>query len=110
MTKTILAALGMALALPLAAAAAEIHGTVSEDGKPVAKGVGLKLDCGGTTASATTDEFGGYSLKVTATGDCTLSIDYKGASGSLKVAVYDKPSRYDIAVKQESGKLALSRK
>jgi hypothetical protein len=109
MTKTILGALALTLALPLAAAAAEIHGTVSEDGKPVPK-VGLKLDCGGTTASASTDDFGGYSLKVAATGDCTLSIDYKGASGSLKVAVYDKPSRYDIAVKQESGKLALSRK
>lgn len=110
MTKTILAAFAIALALPLAATAAEIHGTVSEDGKPVAKGVGLKLDCGGTTASASTDEFGGYSLKVAATGDCTMSIDYKGASGSLKVAVYDKPSRYDISVKQESGKLSLSRK
>jgi hypothetical protein len=110
MTKTILGALALTLALPLAAAAAEIHGTVSEDGKPVPKGAGLKLDCGGTTASAATDDFGGYSLKVAATGDCTLSIDYKGASGSLKVAVYDKPSRYDIAVKQESGKLALSRK
>ena len=47
MTKTILGALTMALALPLAAAAAEIHGTVSEDGKPVGKGVGLKLDCDG---------------------------------------------------------------
>ena len=37
-------------ALPLALSAAEIRGTVSEGGKPVASGVPLKLDCGGTTA------------------------------------------------------------
>jgi hypothetical protein len=103
-----LGVLGFALAA--AAPAAEIHGTVSEDGKPLPKGVAMKLDCGGTTASASTDEFGGYSLKVAASGQCKLSIDYKGGSASLGVAVYEKPSRYDLEVKQEAGKLSLARK
>jgi hypothetical protein len=98
------------LALPLALSAAEIHGTVSEGGKPLAAGVALKIDCGGTTATASTDQFGGYSLKVAATGQCRLTIDYKGASASLAVAVFDKGSRYDLEVKQDSGKLTLTRK
>lgn len=105
-----LAAAAALLALPVALSAAEIHGTVSEGGKPVAQGVVLKLDCGGTTAQSATDEFGGYSLKIPATGDCTLSIEYKGASASLKVAVYEKPSRYDLTVKEDAGKLSLARK
>jgi hypothetical protein len=108
MRKTLIAALLAGIALPVSAA--EIHGTVSEGGKPVAKGVGLKLDCGGTSAQAATDEFGGYSLKVATTGDCKLTIDYKGASASLSVAVYEKPSRYDLTVKEDAGKLIVSRK
>lgn len=105
-----LAAAAALLVLPLALSAAEIHGTVSEGGKPLAQGVALKLDCGGTTASAATDQFGGYSLKIAATGQCKLSIDYKGSSAALSVAVFEKPSRYDLEVKQEAGKLALARK
>ncbi len=96
--------------LPLALSAAELHGTVSEGGKTVAAGVGLKLDCGGTTASASTDQFGGYSLKIAASGQCKMTIDYKGASASLTVAVFEKPSRYDLEVRQEAGKLTLARK
>lgn len=90
--------------------AAEIHGTVSEGGKAVPEGVALKLDCSGTQATAQTDQFGSYSLKVGATGECQLSVDYKKASASLKVTVYDKPSRYDLVVAEEGGKLTLARK
>jgi hypothetical protein len=98
------------LVLPLALSAAEIHGTVSEAGKPVAAGVALKLDCGGASATASTDQYGGYSLKIAATGQCKLSVDYKGASASLGVAVFDKGSRYDLELKQDAGKLSLTRK
>jgi hypothetical protein len=92
------------------AAAAEIHGTVSEGDKAVPAGVALKLACSGTTATATTDQFGSYSLKIGAMGECDLSVEYKKASGSLKVTLYDKPSRYDVVVKEEGGKLSLARK
>ena len=34
----------------------------------------------------------------------------KSASASLTVAVFEKPSRYDLEVKQEAGKLSLARK
>lgn len=94
----------------VAASAAEIHGTASEGGKPLPRGVAMKLECGGESATAATDEFGSYSLKINATGECRLSLDYKGASPSLKVTVYERPSRYDVAVKEEAGKLVLARK
>jgi hypothetical protein len=98
------------LALASAAAGAEIHGTVSENGKPLPQGVALKLDCGSASGSATTDQFGSFSLKVAATGDCRLTLEYKGSSPSLKVTLYEKPSRYDLVVKEEAGKLTLARK
>lgn len=97
-------------ATAFAAPAAEIHGTVSENGKPLAAGVVLKLDCGEVSASAKTDKFGAYSLKIAATGVCRLSASYKGETPSLKVTLYEKPSRYDVVVKEEAGKLSLARK
>jgi hypothetical protein len=97
-------------ATAFAASAAEIHGTISENDKPLPAGVVLKLDCGEVSASAKTDKFGSYSLKIAATGACQLSADYKGANPSLKVVLYEKPSRYDIVVKEEAGKLSLARK
>ncbi|HJW13408.1 MAG TPA: hypothetical protein VJ776_01860 [Thermoanaerobaculia bacterium] len=98
------------MALAGAALAAEIHGTVSEGGKTLPEGVPLKLDCSGTSASAQTDQFGSYSLKIAATGECTLSLEYKKSSPSVKVTVYEKPGRYDLVVKEEAGKLVLTRK
>ena len=100
----------LSVCLSLAASAAEIHGTVSEKGKPVPKGVAVKLDCGPASSTTTTDEFGAYSLKTAAPGDCRLTLEYKGSSPSLKVAVYEKPSRYDVEVREESGKVVLARK
>ena len=103
------AVLGLAaMALATLVAAAEIHGTISENGKPLPQGVAVKLDCSGTSASGATDQFGGYSIKINATGDCKVSLESKGAS--LPVTVYDKPSRYDLVVKTEGGKTTLVRK
>lgn len=109
MRKTILGVL-CALALASPAPAAEIHGTVSENGKPLPQGVSLRLDCGGASASAETDAYGSYSLKIAATGECRLSIDYKGSKPSLKVTVYEKPGRYDLVVSEKAGKVSLGRK
>jgi len=98
------------LALAWAAEAAEIHGTVSEGGKTLPAKVPVKLDCSGTSASAQTDQYGSYSVKIAATGECTLSLDYKKSSPSVKITVYEKPSRYDLVVTEEAGKLTLTRK
>ena len=100
--------LGIFLAAGLSAA--EVHGTISEAGKPLPKGVAVKLECpGGAAASATTDSFGGYSLKTNASGECRITVDYKGGL-SLPVTVYEKPSRYDLVVNTDGGKTTLARK
>jgi hypothetical protein len=98
------------LAASTAATAAEIHGTVSENGTPLAQGVKLKLACDMTAAEAKTDEFGAYSLQLAATGECRLSVDHKGQTAYLTVTLHEKPTRYDLMVTQEAGKLVLQRK
>ena len=98
------------LALAWAAGAAEIHGTVSEGGKTLPAKVPVKLDCSGTSVSGETDQYGSYSLKIAAAGECTVSVEYKKSSPSVKVTVYEKPSRYDLVVSEEAGKVTLSRK
>ncbi|HEY6051450.1 MAG TPA: hypothetical protein VIZ58_09390 [Thermoanaerobaculia bacterium] len=97
-------------AVATAAGAAEIHGTISAGGKAVAKGIAVKLECGAASSSTATDEFGAYSLKTAEPGDCKLALDYKGSSPSIKVVVYDRPSRYDVEIREESGKVTLARK
>jgi hypothetical protein len=92
------------------AAAAEIFGTISDGAKPLPAGVVVKLACATATAEAKTDEFGSYSLRTTATGECQVTVVHKGATASLPVAVYEKPTRYDLIAKEEAGKLTLSRK
>ena len=89
---------------------AEIFGTISEGGKPLPAGTAVKLDCGSGPISGVTDQFGSYSLKSPAPGDCSLTLAYKGTSASLKVTLYEKPSRYDLVVRQEAGKLEIARK
>jgi hypothetical protein len=110
-------ALILAAALSLGSAAvvsaAEVFGTISENGKPLPANVAVKLECGGASgpnASGKTDQFGSYTLRSSASGDCRLTVDYKGSSPSLKVTLYEKPSRYDLVVAGEAGKLTLTRK
>jgi len=105
-----MAVMALVLSGASVAAAAEIHGTVSDGGKPVPQGVALKLECGSASAEAKTDDFGSYSLKITGSGECKLTVSYQGATGALPVSVYDKPSRYDLSVKKDAGKLVLTRK
>ena len=105
-------AIAVAVCMLWAAAArgAEIFGTISEGGKALPAGTVVKLDCGAGSVSGVTDQFGSYSLKSQSSGDCSLTLTYKGSSASLKVTLYEKPSRYDLVVRQEAGKLAIARK
>jgi hypothetical protein len=104
--------LAAALALGSAAtlSAAEVFGTISENGKPLPAGVVVKLDCGDASVSGKTDQFGSYTLRSSASGDCKLSVAYKGSAPSLKVTLYEKPAKYDLVVQEEAGKLKLARK
>ena len=108
--KRIVVAVVVSLLCAAASQGAEIFGTISEGGKPLPAGSAVKLDCGSDAVSGKTDQFGSYSLKSSASGDCSLTLTYKGASASLKVTLYEKPSRYDLVVRQEAGKLEIARK
>ncbi len=70
----------------------------------------MKLDCAGVAASGTTDEFGSYRVKTAAAGDCRLTLEYRKATPSLKVTLYEKPTRYDLVVKDDAGKVTIARK
>ena len=109
MQKTLVLAAAGVLAAAFGAAA-EIHGTVTDGGKPVGEGAAVKLDCGGASGAANTDGFGAYSVKTPTGGECTVTVDYKGGSASTKVTVYDKPTKYDLALKQDGGKWTLERR
>ncbi|HKB69404.1 MAG TPA: hypothetical protein VKH46_01075 [Thermoanaerobaculia bacterium] len=103
----------MLVCLLLAASAAragEIYGTLSDEGKPVGAGTTLRLACGEAAVEAKTDAYGSYSLKVTATGKCALSVPSLPGAPSLPVTVYEKSARYDLAVGRSGGKVTLSRK
>ena len=110
MMRTIVLASLVLFLLTSAGRAAEIFGTISDAGKPVPAGTTVKLDCGSGGTSGVTDQFGSYSLKSPSPGDCRLTLTYKGSDASLKVTLYEKPSRYDLVVKQEAGKLEIARK
>jgi len=111
--KALILAAALSLGSAAALSAAEVFGTISENGKPLPANVGVKLECGGASGPAVsgkTDQFGSYTLRSSASGDCRLTVEYKGSSPSLKVTLYEKPSRYDLVVAGEAGKLTLARK
>jgi len=108
--RTTLLVSALCIGLASAAHAGELFGTVSENGRPLPQGTTLKLDCGGASASGSTDQFGSYRIQLNASGECSLSIAHKGSSPSLKVTLFDKPTRYDLVVKDEAGKVTVSRK
>ena len=93
-----------------AAFGAELFGTITENGKPLPQGSAVALACGDTAVSGVTDQFGSYSLKTAVSGDCRLTLTYKSSSPSIKVTLYEKPTRYDLVVRNEAGKLTLARK
>lgn len=111
--RTCILAATLLLGSAAAVSATELFGTISENGKPLPAGIAVKLECGeapGAPASGKTDQFGSYTLRTTATGDCRLTIDYKSSTPSIKVTLYEKPNRYDLVVHGEAGKLTLARK
>ena len=108
--KKLLPIAALCFAAASAAGAGEVFGTISESGKPLPAGATLKLECGDASAQGATDPFGSYSIRTASTGDCRLTLTYKGASPSVKVTLFEKPTRYDLVVKDEGGKVTLSRK
>ena len=91
--------------------AGRVYGSISEGGKPVAKGVKVDVTCGGMTHSAETDANGAYAVMVPEQGKCTLKLTYQGQTPTFDVTSFDGSVQYDLVVeKQADGKYTLKRK
>ncbi len=94
-------------ALPSVAFAGEIYGTVKENGKPVAEGVGVSVACGDKSASATTDKAGSYRVFAAQEGKCTLTVKVGGESPSTVIHSYVDSARYNLVLEKKGGKYTV---
>jgi hypothetical protein len=77
------------------AQAAQIYGSLFEDGSSLTEEVVLVVcDSGGRDENGT-DEHGGYQLFVKQTGRCTLSLPDKGGA-SADIYSFEEPVRFDF--------------
>ena len=91
--------------------AGRVYGSITEGGKPVAKGVKVDVTCGGMTHSAETDANGAYAVMVPEQGKCTLKLTYQGQTPTFDVTSFDGSVQYDLVVeKHADGKYTLKRK
>ena len=107
--------------------AGRIFGDIKIGGKPVAKGVRLKITqpLPAETAkekpskavavaiadSTVTDEYGSYKLTVKGPGKCTLTVFVDKQPVALEVFSNKEATRYDLIVEEkEKGKLSVRRK
>jgi hypothetical protein len=89
------AVLGVALSAP--ASAATIFGTLTQQGKPVAK-AHLTLSCAGlaTPAETQTDDRGSYHFSVATKGSCKLSYAGGSVKAETDVIIDPHPTQYDF--------------
>lgn len=94
------------MALPAAAAAETLYGTLTGPAGPHAQ---LVITCDRTTARAAADNAGSYRLTIAARGRCRLLVNNMPAPGEL-VFVYDEPTRYDYEVSLVNGVTHIERR
>jgi hypothetical protein len=91
--------------------AGRIYGSISEGGKPIAKGAKVEVTCAGMTHAAETDANGAYSVMVPEQGKCTFKVTYQGQTPAFDVTSYEGSTQYDLILeKQADGKYTLKRK
>lgn len=82
------------------ALAATIYGSLTRNGQPLSN-VAVTLTCGGSSSAGRTDQQGNYSLSITASGSCSLSVEGKTA----EVILGKEAARYDFVVPAEGTSL-----
>src|SRR5713226_10205745 len=91
-----------------AASAAQIYGSLKEDGRAVGQGAQVEIQYTGGPAQGATDAYGSYNLYVRPPGKCTLRVLYKGAWVQTEINSYNDPVRYDFdLVRQSNGNYSL---
>lgn len=96
---------------PWSTPAAQILGTIRENGRPVA-GVNIEVSCPGNPNpyKATTDQYGAYSVNVTERGKCTFTAIYSGQRASTDVFSYADPVRADFDITRSPSGATLKRR
>jgi len=99
------------LGFAVQALAGKIYGSVTENGKPIAKGVKIEVTCGTNSYPAETDEYGAFNLFAMAQGKCTLKVAYQGQMPSIEINSFERPTQYDLILEKNSGgQYSLKRK
>ena len=110
MKKVVLIMMLGLLLLPVSAYAAQIYGSLKEDGRSVPAKVVYEVVCGSQRYTGETDGYGAYSLSA-GRGRCTFKVYYKNQAPTFEVYSYDDPVRYDFdLVLQPNGQYMLRRK
>jgi hypothetical protein len=104
-------AIATALLAPAPALAGEVYGKITMRGTSVGDGATVAAQCGEKSYPAKpTDKSGGYHLIVGESGECSLTLTYKGASASLDMVSQEDAVQYDIDLEMKDGKLKARRK
>lgn len=106
--KKIVTTILLAVLLPLSVYAAQIYGSLKEEGRAV-PGVKLEVTCNGQTHTGETDGYGAYSVYAER-GKCTFKVYHKGQVPTLDIYSYDNPVRYDFDLVLQNGVYALRRR
>ena len=97
----------MIAAVPAAAVAGEIYGTITEQGKPVKEGLAVTVTCGEKAVKGATDKNGAYRLFAEEEGKCTLALKVGEETPSTAVHSFSDSARYNLVLEKKDGKYAL---
>ncbi len=102
MSKKLLAILCITVLFASAAHAGIVFGTITEGGRAAAN-VGIEIKCGPSGPfRASTNGQGSYSVRVNATGECSLRITNKPGNPVTPIFSYAQPVRYDFTLIRSS--------
>jgi hypothetical protein len=94
----------------MVAFAGNVSGTITEGGKPIAKGVKLDITCGAKNYPAETDANGAFKVFVAENGKCELKLNYQGQTPTFEITSYENSQTYDLALEKKDGKYTIKRK
>lgn len=100
----------IALTFPAAVYAGYIYGSVTSEGKGLAR-ANFKIDCAGAITTGTTAADGSYRINVPQQGQCNLTLpDYAGAPSAVIFSTPDPASYSFELVRRGDGKYELQRR
>ncbi|WP_455222720.1 hypothetical protein [Kaarinaea lacus] len=96
------------LLIAVAAEAGRIYGSLQVNGKAVAQGTQVSVNCSGQSYTTQVGKHGRYSVNVGREGVCTISVEgYAGASTDL--VSYKEATRYNFTLASSGGSYTMKR-